>query len=305
MSLPFVDVVIPHLNDRDRLEICLQHLERQTYPRDRCRVVVVDNGSHRPIDDIVARFPFAAAAFEAEKGCGSARNRGVALTSGDVLAFTDSDCRPDEDWLRNAVRRLTDGSGTDIVGGEIKVFCADEDHPTDAELYDKVFGFEQRRYVTRKNFAAGANIVVPRRVFEQVGPFRNGLLPEDLDWGRRAVALGFRIGFAADALIRHPARSTWEEVRKKAGRTAWHSRNYLRERPFYRLRWAALTAAMAAPPLYKAWQLLTTPELHRPVHRLRAIRMLFRARYYRVGVMIGYLMDRPPRPAARPEAPAE
>ncbi|TAN55382.1 MAG: glycosyltransferase [Magnetospirillum sp.] len=290
MQLPTVDIIVPHLNDHDRLAICLEHLERQTYPADCCRVMVVDNGSDRPIDKVVARFPRVSAAFEAERGCGSARNRGVMLTSGDILAFTDSDCRPDPDWILNAVRRLTAGEA-DFLGGGIKVFAADDSDPTDVELFDMVFGFETERYVRRKHFAAGANIIVPRRVFLQVGPFRNGELPEDLEWGRRACAKGFRLGWAPDAVVRHPARRTWDELKRKTDRTVYHARNYMREHHWFHLRWAAYTAGMALPPLLKSWHLLTSPELTRPEHRWRAIATLFRIRYYRCRTMLGCLVD--------------
>jgi GT2 family glycosyltransferase len=290
MQFPTVDVIVPHLNDHDRLALCLEQLERQSYPADRCRVLVVDNGSEHPIDEVVARFPRASAAFEAERGCGSARNRGVMLTEGEVLAFTDSDCRPDPDWILNAVRRLNTGEA-DLLGGRIKVFAADEASPTDVELFDMVFGFETERYIRFKHFAAGANIVVPRRVFLEIGPFRNGELPEDLEWGRRAHAKGFRLAWAPDAVVHHPARRSWEELRRKTDRTIYHARNYMREKDWFHLRWAAYTAGVALPPLYKAWLLLTSPELSRPEHRARAIATLFRIRTYRCRTMLGCLFD--------------
>lgn len=290
METPLVDVVIPHLDDAERLAECLALLGEQSYPAERFRVIVVDNGSQRPLDALIARFPGVVLAEEAEKGCGSARNRGAALSTGDVLAFTDSDCRPDRDWLTNGVRRLTHHQA-DIVGGGIAVFAADEARPTDAELFDKVFGFEQERYVRRKSFAAGANIMVPRSVFAAVGPFRNGQLPEDLEWGRRAAAMGFRIGFAADAVIRHPARRTWSELARKIDRTTWHARNYMAERPWFRLRWAAYTAAMATPPLWKATKILASPALSGWGQRWRTLRTLVRVRTYRVGRMLGYLVE--------------
>jgi cellulose synthase/poly-beta-1,6-N-acetylglucosamine synthase-like glycosyltransferase len=290
MQLPSVDVIIPHLNDHARLRICLEHLQRQSYPADRLRVTVVDNGSDRPIDEVVAQFAGVRAAFAAERGCGSARNVGVTLTSGDILAFTDSDCRPDPDWILNGVRRLG-SSETDIVGGDVKVFAADEAHPTDVELFDKVFGFEPRRYVRNKRFAVGANIMVSRRVFRAVGDFRNGELPEDFDWGRRAVSKGYRLGFAPDVVIRHPARRDWEEIRRKMDRTTWHARNYMRERPWFTLKWGLYTAGMALPPLYKSWQLLSSPELRGVQQRLRAIRILFRIRYHRASTMLDYLLE--------------
>lgn len=288
MQMPFVDVIIPHLDDSDRLAQCLALLHQQSYPADSYRVLVVDNGSRRPIADLVAAFPLVSATVETEKGCGSARNHGVARTSGDILAFTDSDCRPHADWILNAVRRLTH-QPVDILAGDIRVFAADDSRPTDVELYDKVFGFEPRRYAERKHFATGANIVVPRAVFHKVGPFRDGTQPEDLEWGRRAHAMGLRIGFAPDVIISHPARRTWAELQRKIDRTTWHARNYMSERPWFRLRWAIYTAAMASPPLWKSWQILTAPQLRGRGQRWRALRTLVRIRAYRVGVMAGYL----------------
>lgn len=293
MQLPFVDVIIPHLNDRDRLKECLELLHRQSYPQDCYRITVVDNGSQRPVDDLVAAYPLAAVTVETERGCGSARNRGVASTKGDILAFTDSDCRPDPDWILNAVNWLTHEK-CDIVAGDIRVFSADPMRPTDAELYDTVFGFEARRYAERKHFATGANIVVSRRVFDQVGPFRDGHQPEDLEWGRRAHAQGFRIRFAADVVIRHPARRTWAELKRKTERTSWHARNYMSERPWFRLRWLLYTLAMASPPLVKMWQIARTDQLSGPQQRWRTIRTLVRIRYYRTAVMAGYVFEPAP-----------
>jgi GT2 family glycosyltransferase len=148
--------------------------------------------------------------------------------------------------------------------------------------------------VRRKHVAAGANILVWRHVYERVGPFRNGRLPEDLEWGRRAHGKGYRIVFAADALVRHPARRTWRELRGKADRTVWHSRNYMGEQGSFRLRWLLYTAGLALPPIFKCWQVLTTPMLAGAARRTRAIRMLFRVRYYRVLAMLGSVAEDPP-----------
>lgn len=287
---PTVSVIVPHLNDHQRLRLCLERLQRQTYPADLVEIIVVDNGSSRPIGPVVAEWANARAAFEAERGCGTARNRGVALSRGDVLAFTDSDCLPDPDWLRRAVGRLQAADGPDILGGEILIFCADEAHPTDAELYEKVFAFEQSRYIRHKHFAAGANILTTRRVFAQVGPFRNGKLPEDLEWGRRAAAKGFRLDYAPDAVVRHPARRSWEELRWKMDRTVFHQRNAMRERPLFLARWLVLMALLLVPPLNKLWQVARSPHL-RPRQWPGAMRMVVRLRYYRVASMLAIQRD--------------
>lgn len=289
MLLPLVDVIVPHLNDHDRLALCLEALRRQSYPADRYAVTVVDNGSDRPIDAVLARFPGVRGLLETRRGCGSARNRGVAETAGSILAFTDSDCRPEPDWLVNAVMMLKPGCGVDIVGGDVEVFAADEANPTDAELYDKVFGFECRRYVVRKHFACGANIVVSRRVFEAVGPFRDGSQPEDLEWGQRATRLGYHIAFGPEARVRHPARHSFAELDKKTERTVWHARNHMAERPGFRWKWAAYTLAMASPPLVKAVLVLASPALSGAGQRWRTLRALVRTRYGRAALMARYV----------------
>ena len=288
MYLPFVDVVIPHLNDHERLAVCLDLLQQQTYPPERTCLMVVDNGSDRPLDEIAAQFPKVLFVSESERGCGSARNCGARLTQGDILAFTDSDCRPDKDWLLNGVRRLMDRRA-EIIGGEIKVFCVDERHPTAVEMFDKTFGFEQRRYILHKNFSAGANIMVTREIFQKVGPFRNGTLPEDMEWGRRAHSMGMRLDFAPEVLVRHPARRTWEELRSKAKRTVWHSRNYMAEQPWFRLRWLIYACGVFLPPMFMTWQLLTVSGLGSASNRFKGVFMLFRQRYYRAILMLAYL----------------
>jgi GT2 family glycosyltransferase len=289
MQLPLVDVIIPHLDDHDRLALCLEAVARQTYPADRISVTVVDNGSARPIDSVLARFPKVRGLAESRRGCGSARNRGVAETSGSILAFTDSDCQPEPDWLVNGVAMLTGDGGIHIVGGDVKVFAADRANPTDAELFDMVFGFECRRYVRWKHFACGANILVPRRVFEAVGPFRDGRLPEDLDWGRRATTLGYRIAYGAKARVRHPARHSFAELDKKTERTVWHARNHMAEGGHFRLKWALYTLAMASPPLIKAAMVVASPALSGHRQRWRALAALLRMRYGRAGLMARYL----------------
>lgn len=303
MQLPFVDIIIPHLNDHERLAHCLELLMAQSYPADSLQVTVVDNGSDKPIDEVLARFPRVRGLSEAERGCGSARNRGVAETTGTILAFTDSDCQPEPDWVLNGVRLLSPGSGVDIVGGRIRVFPLDESAPTEAELFEKVFGFETKRYVERKHFACGANIMVPRRVFEAVGPFRNGTSPEDFEWGRRATRLGYKIAHGADVVIRHPARHTMAELRKKNERTVWHQRNHMAEGSSFRLKWALFAMALASPPLLKSIQVMRSPELRDRAQRLAAVKALWAIRYFKAAIAARLLFEPLPAPPAPVPAP--
>nr|MBA2449198.1 glycosyltransferase family 2 protein [Chloroflexota bacterium] len=142
-STPFVSVVIPVFNDPDRLRTCLQALEHQTYPKDRYEVIVVDNGSAQTVGPLVDEFRQARSTYEKVPGTAAARNRGIALASGEVLAFTDADCIPAHDWLAKGVPRLLGTPDCGLLAGHIEVFFRDPEHPTAAEAYDALTAFPQ------------------------------------------------------------------------------------------------------------------------------------------------------------------
>jgi len=99
----FASVIIPVYNDVKRLEICLKTLEAQTYNKDRYEVIVIDNGFNENIESAAAKYRHVKLLKESRPGAEAARNTGIAAAAGEVLAFTDSDCVPAEDWLEKGV----------------------------------------------------------------------------------------------------------------------------------------------------------------------------------------------------------
>lgn len=112
-----VSVIVPVRNRRDLLSELLDALEEQTF-RD-FEVVVVDDGSTDGADlEVVERAggPIQVR-LERSGGTGAvgARRLGVEASSGEILAFTDSDCVPDARWLEAGVKAID--SGLDMVNG--------------------------------------------------------------------------------------------------------------------------------------------------------------------------------------------
>ena len=214
---PFVSVIVPVYNDADRLLLCLDALEKQTYPGDRYEVVVVDNGSAPPVGSLTEVFPHCLVAFEARPGSYSARNRGIEVSRGEVLGFTDSDCVPGERWIEEGVSGLQDA---DLVGGRIDVLPAQRAAPTAAELYDVLFGFRQELNV-EIGFSPTANLFTRRSVMDAVGTFNGGLKSGgDHEWCSRALAAGYQLAYREGATVVHPARSSLREISQRAARFA-------------------------------------------------------------------------------------
>ena len=107
-----------------------------------------------------------------ERGAGPARNAGVRASRGEVLAFIDSDCRPDRRWLEEGLAGLR---FSDFVGGRVDVLVEDPRRMTAVEAFESVFAFQNERYVKRRGFTVTASMFVSRSAFDAVGPFENGV----------------------------------------------------------------------------------------------------------------------------------
>lgn len=211
MSL--VSVIVPVFNDVVGLRRCLLALAEQTLDKSRMQVLVVDNGGSADLREALAAFPEAVLLSEPTPGSYAARNRGIAESRGSVLAFTDADCTPSRMWLENALVRLDNGQRDVIVGGRIDVYAQDPAHPTYAEQYELALAFPQEFYVKTRGYSVTANLVTTRRVMDHAGPFDTKLFSGgDKEWCQRAVGQGFKLVYADDVVVSHPARGSVSEL---------------------------------------------------------------------------------------------
>ena len=216
--LPFVSVIIPVFNDAARLKLCLAVLETQTYPQSHYEVIVVDNGSDddQDIQGVVASFKQAIATQELLPGSYAARNKGISLAKGEIIAFTDADCIPTTDWIEKGVQHLLNTPNCGLVAGEIKIFFKNPDRLTPVELFEKVTAFTQKEYLEKYKYGATANLFTFNAVIEHIGCFNATLKSSgDLEWGQRVAASDYQLLYAADACVAHPARYSFKQIYKR------------------------------------------------------------------------------------------
>jgi GT2 family glycosyltransferase len=264
-------VVIPVYGPLDDLRSCLDALATQRFPRDRFEIVVVDNG---PFDDddfgsrleqltkLVADIPHAQVHQQREPGSYAARNLGLAVATGDILAFTDADCLPEPTWLEAGVDYLRQHRDIDAAAGAIDIFARDNRCRTGAELYELLLGFQQEKYVTTAGFGATANVFARRSAFDKIGAFDDSLRSGgDKDWGYRLPQAGGRMGYTADAVVRHPARRTLRELWAKVSRVADGDIVLRRRRGWSLLNWLIYSLKPIQPPLRAIWRSRHDPRL--------------------------------------------
>lgn len=220
--IPFVSVIIPVFNDFERLKTCLEALENQTYPKKNYEVVVVDNASDKEIKSMVSQFSQAIATYESRPSSYAARNKGIFLAKGSVLAFTDSDCIPASDWIEKGVGNLLQVPDCGLVAGQIKTSLKNSPHITVEEYYDiTMMPFNQQKFIEESRYGATANLFTFRSVVNKIGSFDQTLKSSgDREWGQRVFSSGYKQLYADDVCVTHPARSSLQELQKKIVRIA-------------------------------------------------------------------------------------
>ena len=277
-SDPEISVIVPHYQDLAALDSCLTMLERQTLARERFEIIVADNNSpigREKVEEAIAGR--ARLVVVTEKGAGPARNGGVAAARGKLLAFTDSDCVPEPQWLEAGIGAL---ARHDIVGGRVTVLVDDPKSPSAVEAFERVFAFNFEDYILNKGFTGSGNLFVPKETFEKVGGFR-AAVSEDVDWSHRARALGFEIGYEPNAVVGHPARRTWSELHAKWARVSSESYLLMRPKPLGRLRWMARTWALPLSAIAHTPRVLRSRELPDGGAKMRALKTLYQIRLWR------------------------
>ena len=111
---PHVSVIVPTRDRGTSLALTLDALSAQTY--DDFEVVVIDDGSSDDTPAVIAAAGPRVRGVRTEGiGAVMARCAGIKQSRGDVLAFTDSDCVPQPDWLAHGVVAID--AGADIAQG--------------------------------------------------------------------------------------------------------------------------------------------------------------------------------------------
>jgi hypothetical protein len=192
-----VSVVVPARDASATIGGLLEALAAQE-PQPPAEVVVVDDGSRDDTVDIAraASIPVRLVRQSGE-GPGAARNCGVAAARGELLAFTDADCRPAPGWLAAG---MAAAQSADLVQGPVRPDPAARSGPFDRTLW-----------VTREvGLYETANLFVTRSLFERVGGFQTLFEPiagkemaEDVWFGWRARRTGARTTFCQQALVHH------------------------------------------------------------------------------------------------------
>lgn len=205
-DLPSTSVIVPAYQAAATLGDCLESLVGLDFPRDRLEIVCVDNDSTDDTARIARSFaPAVTTVHEPRRGAAAARNRGVAVARGEVIAFTDADCTVSAAWLRALVLPLGDVR-VGVAGGRILARRpCNRVERFGERIHDHFVSISQARPPT----AITMNWASRRDVLERVGGFDERFLRcQDADLSLRMVRAGLELVYVDDAIVYHRNEST-------------------------------------------------------------------------------------------------
>jgi GT2 family glycosyltransferase len=203
---PKVSVVVATYNGARTLKICLESLTRLNYSN--YEIIVVDDGSTDRTPEIVQTYPQIRYVRQPNLGLSTARNTGMAASEGEIIAFTDSDCRADEDWLHYLIGDLLSGDFGGIGGHN---FLPPEDSAVAAAVMASPGGPAHVMLTDREaEHVPGCNMAFYKHALIEIGGFDPVFRKagDDVDVCWRLLQAGYRIGFSPAGFVWHYRRST-------------------------------------------------------------------------------------------------
>lgn len=271
---PKVSVVVCTRNRADSLRNALQSLlQLTTLDKLSYEIVVVNNNSTDNTSRVVRSIASSAAIpvrefVESQPGVVYARNRGVAESRGEWIAFFDDDQLAHPNWLSSLIE-LAKEKDCLYVGGAVLLSLPEDQSqelsPICRMLLGETVNMDSIRQYTPRQTPGAGNMMVHRKVFEKIGLFdeKFNARGEDTDLFLRMYAANIAGWYSPDAVVYHiipPERLTSDYMLRLAdvmsAGMANDERNFVGKAmyPFY---WAArfFQAALVIFPKY-FWSVL-------------------------------------------------
>jgi O-antigen biosynthesis protein len=246
---PRISVVVCCYNAETTLRDCLESLRQLEYPN--FEVIVVDDGSTDGSAGIARDCGFRLISTE-NRGLSAARNSGLQAATGEIVAYTDSDCCPDPHWLTYLANAFMNSKHAGMGGPNI----APPDDGLIAECVATAPGGPVHVLLSDDvaEHIPGCNMAFWKSCLEEIGGFdpQFRAAGDDVDVCWRLQQQGWTLGFSPAAMVWHHRRSSvraywrqqagygkaeallerkWPEKYNAAGHVTWLGRVYANGRP--------------------------------------------------------------------------
>ena len=188
-----ISVVVPTYNEEKNIEKCLNAILKQTIPRNNYEIIVVDGDSKDRTREIASDYADQVI-IQTSEGVGGARNDGVKVGNGEIIATTDADCEPHSNWLEVIEKNFVRSSNLVALTGILKPFDWNDMNGLEILIYKFFFWFSNILLVLFQFFGVfhlcGANSAFKRDPFLEVGGYLPLAYADDTELFKRIKKTG-------------------------------------------------------------------------------------------------------------------
>jgi len=212
-----IAVIVPAKASPREIDKCIGSLLNLGYPD--LEVILVDDGLEKDALHLLGNFKDKIKVIKSDsRGPSAARNLAAKNTAAEYIAFTDSDCIVDRDWLKELIHGFRDYPQAVSCGGV-------QGLPQDATNFEKkVFLFMQKSgfisdyvrmtkniRIREVNHNPSCNVMYKKEVYLKEGGFLEGLWPgEDVEFDYRLKKKGYKLFLNPKAVVYHYKPKNWK-----------------------------------------------------------------------------------------------
>ena len=219
-----LSIIIAARNARNTIGACLESLVSQSAPGT-FEIILIDSSSDGTADFVARNFPQVRIRhFSERKFCGDARNIGIGMARGEIVAFIDADCTAGPGWVKEIIRAHESPDlaiGGAIANGNPESWVGWAAYFTE---FSKWMPGTPSRHLPD---IAGANMSYKAVVFARYGSFIEGTYCSDTEFHWRLGQDGQTLRFAPSILVRH---QNIDSLRHFLGHEIFHGRSFGRVR---------------------------------------------------------------------------
>lgn len=197
-----VSIIVPTFNSARTIGECVDALLKQNYPADKYEIIIVDDGSNDNTAEILKSFNIRYHRQD-NKGPATARNKGVEMAEGEIVAFTDADCIPDSNWISEIVLPLESPEIVGVKGAYRTTQTSLWVRFAQAEFNERYRILSHHKYIDMVSTYSAAykkSVFLLMGGFDVSFPFPNH---EDTDLSYRMAQRGYKMVFNPKAVVAH------------------------------------------------------------------------------------------------------